>query len=247
MDIIGNIKLGRRLPLLALISAIPGIAVFFVSGYLTNGGYPAVRTVISILIALLILSSATSLMLWLLYKEKSSFIDELRNRFSKDKLNELYNKSHAGNVLDTEIAAAKEKSKPVSVIMLALDHFSEISESYGQTVGSHILSIFSLAVLKCIRATDIITWYRGDEMIIILPDTGVETAKALSEKICSEVANTYIPPVDGVTISSIHCRAGVSEYPAYCDDGYALISTADLALFLAKRFGRDCPRVYGKC
>ncbi len=247
MDMISNTKLGRRLPLLALISAIPGIAVFFVSGYLTGRGYLAARIVIAVLAALLFFSSSTALMFWLLYKENSSFINELRNRFSKDKLNELYNKSHAGRMLDAEVAAAKERNMPVSVIMLALDHFGEINASYGQAVGSHILSIFNLAVLKCLRPSDIIAWYRNDEMIVILPDTDADAARALSEKICSEVANTYIPPVDGVTISSIHCSAGVSEYPTYCDDGYTLISTSDLALFLAKRFDRDCTKVYGKC
>lgn len=246
MEITGNIKLERKLLLLALISTIPGIAVFLVSGYLTSGGHMAERTIISVLAALLIFSSSTSLIFWFLYKENSSFINELRNRFSTDKLNELYNKSHAGKILDSEIAAAKEKNNPVSVIMLALDHFSEISASYGQAVGRHILSIFSLTVLRCLRSADIIAWYRGDEMIVILPDTDVKAAKALSEKICQEVAGTYIPPVDGVTISSIHCSAGVSEYPSYSEDGYTLISTADLALFLAKRFGRDCTRVYGK-
>jgi diguanylate cyclase (GGDEF)-like protein len=246
MEIIGNIKLGQRLPVLAVIGMISGIAVFLVSGYVTNGGYTFVRIVISLLTALLVFSSSSLFTFLELYRENSSFVNELRNRFSADKLNDLYTKSYAGRALESEIAAARENNKPVSVIMLALDHFSKISEAYGQTVGSHILSIFSLAVLKCVRTSDIIAWYSGDEMVVILPDTDVETAKALSEKICREVANTNIPPVDGVTISSIHCSAGVSEYPSYSEDGYTLVSTADLALFLAKRFGRDCTRVYGK-
>lgn len=246
MEILGNIKPGKQLPVLALIGAFLGIVVFLISGYIADGGYPGIRGIISALAALLFFSFSSMILYLNLYKVNSSFVSELRNRFSKDKLNELYNKSSAGRILETELAAAREESKPVSVIMLDLDHFSEITSSYGQIVGSHILSIFSLAVLKCIRTTDIITWYRGGEMIVILPDTGVDEAKALSEKICTEVANTYIPPIDEVTISSIHCSAGVSEYPAYCEDGNTLISTADLALFLAKRFGRDCTRVYGK-
>jgi GGDEF domain-containing protein len=82
-------------------------------------------------------------------------------------------------------------------------------------------------------------------MAVILPDTDVKKAKDLSEKICREVAGTYIPPVDGVTISSIHCSAGVSEYPSCSDDGYTLVSTADLSLFLAERFGRTRTRVHG--
>ena len=241
-----EIKLGQRLPLLAFIGSISGIIVFLVSGYMANSGYTAVRVIISLLTALLIFSSSSSLMLLRLYNENSSFIRELKNRFSKDKLNDLYNKSSASRALNAEIASAKEKKYPVSIIMLTLDHFTEIRESYGQTIGSHILSIFCMAVLKCVITTDIISLYRGDEIIVILPDTDVETAKALSEKMCREVAGTYIPPLDGVTISSIHCSAGVSEYPSCGDDGYSLISTADLALFLAKRFSRNCTRVYGK-
>lgn len=241
-----EVKPIHKLPVFALAGTVLGISVFLASGNMTNGSLIAVRVIISLLTALLIFSSASALMYFHLYRENNSFVNELKNRFSKDKLDDLYHKSYAGRVLDTEIAAAKEKNTPVSVIMLALDHFSEIRESYGQDVGSHILSFFSLAVLKCVRTTDIIAWYRGDEMVVILPDTDVGTAKALSEKICQEVAATYIPPVDGVSISSIHCSAGVSEYPSCSEDGYTLISTADLALFLAKRFGKDNTRVYGR-
>jgi diguanylate cyclase (GGDEF)-like protein len=242
MDIISNIKLRQRLLVLALISSIPGIVVFILLGYITNDRHLAARTIISVLASLLLFSSALSIVFLYLYKESNSFINELRSRFSKDKLYELYNQSSAGRILDTEIAAAKEKSRPVSIIMLDLDHFSEINGSYGQTVGNHILSIFGLTVLKCIRTTDILTHFRGDEMIVILPETDLEAAKALSERICSEVSNTSIPPIDGVTISSIHCSAGVSEYPSCCEDGNTLISTADLALFLSERFSRTAAK-----
>ena len=98
--------------------------------------------------------------------------------------------------------------------------------------------------MKCIRKTDIIARYGGDEFIVILPNTDTETAKAVAERIREDVAGTYIPPADGVRVSSIQCSVGISTYPVHCDNKYSLIKTSDLALYMAKRSGRNCIRVY---
>ena len=161
-----------------------------------------------------------------------------------DKLTELYNRSYLEPFLESEINAAKKEHQKISVIMVDMDHFKEINDTYGHIVGDHVLMIFAQVVLKCIRKTDIIARYGGDEFIVVLPNTDTDTARSVAERIREDVSETYIPPIDGVVISSIHCSVGISTYPVHCDSKNSLIRTSDLALYMAKRSGRNCIKVY---
>jgi len=171
-------------------------------------------------------------------------MEDYKKQSTSEWLEKINNRSILNPYLEGEISAAKKEGKPISVIMADLDHFREINNTYGHVVGDHILSIFTLSILKCVRKTDIIARYGGDEIIVVLPDTGSETAGQLAEKMREEVSKAYIPPIDGVVISSIHCSIGVSTYPALCNNKDSIISTSEIALYMAKRSGRNCTKVY---
>ncbi len=79
---------------------------------------------------------------------------------------------------------------------------------------------------------------------MVLPNTDTDTAKSVAERIRQDVSETYIPPIDGVVVSSIYCSIGISTYPVLCDSKNSLIRTSDLALYMAKRSGRNCTKVY---
>jgi diguanylate cyclase (GGDEF)-like protein len=174
----------------------------------------------------------------------SKSIDKVKRQSLTDNLTDLYNRSYLEPFLERELEHAKKKNQMLSVIMVDMDHFKHINDTYGHIVGDHVLTIFAQVILKCIRKTDVIARYGGDEFVVVLPNTDTETAKCIAERIRHDVSEMYIPPVEGVVISSIQCSVGVSTYPVHCDSRNSLIYTSDLALYMAKRSGRNCIKVY---
>jgi diguanylate cyclase (GGDEF)-like protein len=130
--------------------------------------------------------------------------------------------------------------------MVDIDHFKTINDTYGHMVGDHVLTVFAQLLKRCIRKTDHIVRYGGDEFLVILPSTDIETAKIIAERIRCEVGKINIPPFRNITVPHISCSLGVSTYPEYCDNKDDLIRTSDLALYKAKKSGRNCMKVYKK-
>lgn len=237
------IPTGRML-VFAAIGICFGFTVFVISDTISKSSHTMWCAVLAFFAGTLAFTSSASIIFYTLYKSSNNSIEKLKEQSSMDKLTELYNRSFLDPFLESEIDAAKKDNQKVSVIMVDMDHFKEINDSYGHIVGDHVLTIFAQVVLKCIRKTDIIARYGGDEFIVVLPNTDTDTAKSVAERIREDVSETYIPPVDGVVISSIHCSVGISTYPVHCDSKNSLIRTSDLALYMAKRSGRNCTMVY---
>lgn len=234
---------------------LPGCAAGLVSGaasliladtaWKSNPGPGSDPTVIFIVLSVLLgilTASVASLLMMALHN--NLLLQNLRKSASMDNLTELYNRSYLDPFLESEIEAASKAHQPVSMIMVDMDHFKDINDCYGHIVGDHVLTIFAQIVLKCIRKTDIIARYGGDEFIVVLPNTDTETAHAVAERIRKDVSEAYIPPIDGVVISSISCSVGVSTYPVHCDSKNTLFKTSDLALYKAKNAGRNRTAVY---
>ena len=178
------------------------------------------------------------------FKYTMKLLGIFKTQASTDKLTELYNRRYLDPFLDNEIASANRLKRQVSMIMVDMDHFKDINDTYGHFLGDHVLTIFAQVVLKCIRKTDIIARYGGDEFIVVLPSTDTETAHTIAERIRQEVSETYIPPLDDIIIAPISCSVGVSTYPTLCNSKSNLIRTSDHALYEAKNSGRNCTIVY---
>lgn len=228
----------------AAISICLGAIVFIIANNISIGNTTALRAITAFLFGLSIFALSAAAFIYSRYKRISSFMEDYKKQATMEWLEKTNSRSTLDPYLKGEVSAAKKEGKPVSIILADLDHYKEINSTYGHVVGDHILSIFTLTILKCIRKTDIITRYGGDEIIVVLPDTDTETAGRLAEKIREEVAKAYIPPIDDVVISSIHCSVGVSTYPILCDNKDSLISTSEIALYMAKRSGRNCTKIY---
>ncbi|HEX2946755.1 MAG TPA: GGDEF domain-containing protein [Clostridia bacterium] len=239
----GVVFWGRTLIIIAVGICI-SIAVFLFSDYTVKGSHTVWSIITAILSGFLVSHISLTVINYLSSKRSGEQADLNDKSSSTDKTGDNFNRSFLDQFLTNEIEAAKNEEKPVSVIMADLDHFKDISSMYGNIVGDHILSIFTMVVLRCMRPTDFIARYGEDQIILVLPDTDVEAARKIAEHIREEVSKTYIPPVDGVVISSIYCSTGVSAYPTLSDDKNTLIRTSDLALRLAKQSGRNCTKVY---
>jgi diguanylate cyclase (GGDEF)-like protein len=117
--------------------------------------------------------------------------------------------------------------------MLDIDHFKKVNDNYGHTSGDLVLKTITNIVGSVIRQVDIFARYGGEEFIVLSPETSIEGALVLAEKIRVAVGQYAYPAVGNVTIS-----AGVAEL---CDkdSGAALITKADEALYVAKKGGRN--------
>jgi diguanylate cyclase (GGDEF)-like protein len=244
MTRVNNSNPKGKLLFFALLGALSGILTFLILLIISEGRYWEINAAISIIIGLLIFTSTSTIVFYTLCKKHVKYVVHLKELSTTDRLTELYNRSYLEPFLEKEIETARRRNQKVSVIMVDMDHFKEINDSYGHNVGDHVLTIFAQVVLKCIRKTDVIARYGGDEFIVVLPNTDTDTARIIAERIRHDVENTVIPPIDNIEIPPIRCSVGISTYPEFCDSKNSLLKTSDAALYMAKRSGRNCIRVY---
>lgn len=173
-------------------------------------------------------------------------LTSLDKKASTDKLTKVYNRNYLDTFLDNQIELTSHSNDYLSLIMLDIDHFKNVNDTYGHAAGDHILALFAQLIVKCTRVTDLVARFGGEEFIVVLPSTTIETAQGIAERIRQTVEKAYMPPYGGVDLPSISCSLGVSSFPLFCDNKEDLIKTADTALYKAKQSGRNCSIVYEK-
>ncbi|MFH1415014.1 MAG: diguanylate cyclase [Elusimicrobiota bacterium] len=151
-----------------------------------------------------------------------------------DGLTGLYNHRHFQEQMQVELSRAQRYDLSFSLIMMDVDNFKDINDTYGHPVGDEILIKVGKHLKKVLRESDMIARYGGDEFVVLLPETPKEGATIVGERIRSGLIDNKIGG-DIVVCASI----GISAYP---DDGvYSqdIISKADNALYKAKQDGRN--------
>ena len=168
----------------------------------------------------------------------------LNKKATTDKLTKVYNRGFLEPYLENQIEAANLSNQQLAIIMVDIDHFKTINDTLGHAVGDHILVLFTELTLKCLRKSDLIARYGGDEFIIVLPATDMETAKSIAERIRQTLENTRIPPCEGVEMPAVTCSLGIAAYPLHCENREQLIKCSDIALYKAKQSGRNNTVIY---
>ena len=155
-----------------------------------------------------------------------------------DGLTELYNHRYFQDTLKKQIDISRRYNQPVSLIICDIDFFKKFNDTYGHQAGDAVLRQVAQTLKKNSRTTDYVCRYGGEEMSIILPNTGVEEAVLLANRICSAVSEKpfHLTPVDTapVTIS-----LGVATFPDNAQTPQDLIEWADKGLYYAKEHGRN--------
>lgn len=174
-----------------------------------------------------------------------SKLEELKQLALIDELTGIYNHRHIMGILDNEIARTKrikgkrrEKttSELLSILMLDLDHFKNINDSFGHPAGNAVLMQFSKLLKEILRKTDFYGRYGGEEFLIILPGTAKRGASIIGGKLrksCENLIVNYKGEEVHFTFSG-----GIAELKPN-DDAFSLIARADKRLYAAKNSGRN--------
>lgn len=162
-------------------------------------------------------------------------LEELSRR---DGLTGLYNKREFIRVLQEQVERNKRYGHPFHLVMLDLDHFKNVNDTYGHLAGDEVLKTVAGAIRREARTVDHAARYGGEEMVLILPETDLPGALLTAERVRSAVAALKIPVAAskdiGITVS-----LGVAGLPADAASGEELIAAADQALYAAKKAGRN--------
>ncbi|MGI9353464.1 MAG: PleD family two-component system response regulator [Rhizobiaceae bacterium] len=157
----------------------------------------------------------------------------------KDPLTDLHNRryfqTHFANLFDK----ATVSSKPLSAIMCDIDHFKGVNDQFGHDVGDAVIKECSLRIRKSIRNIDLACRYGGEEFVVVMPDTNIDLAKVVAERIRLEVCAHPIIASNGSHQVSITVSMGVACIESSDDTPEKLLKRADVALYNAKRAGRN--------
>ena len=142
---------------------------------------------------------------------------------------------------EKEFARSKRYYRPLSVIMLDIDHFKRVNDQYGHQGGDQVLQIFAEACQEIIRSTDLMGRVGGEEFALLLPDTPLKAAFNLAERLRERI--TKYPYLAGDMLIEITASLGVAELHNDDDDFKGLLQRADEALYSAKHAGRNQVKV----
>jgi diguanylate cyclase (GGDEF)-like protein len=159
----------------------------------------------------------------------------------RDGLTKAFNRKYFLTRLDTELAYARRHASPLSLVMLDVDHFKKINDTYGHVAGDGVLVMLAQLVMKTIRSEDVFARYGGEEFAIILPEIDKHNAlqfgekiRRITEKAVFRFEDTEIP----VTVS-----VGIATLTPEIQELTDFIKVADDQLYSAKAAGRN--RVVG--
>jgi diguanylate cyclase (GGDEF)-like protein len=159
-------------------------------------------------------------------------MDEIRKEYIDD-LTGLYNRRYLLTNIPKKLKETQCDKKPLSIVLIDLDHFKNVNDTYSHTRGDVVLKEFAAFLKTLLRSDDTVFRYGGDEFVCILPNADYEQAKWISQRFIEECRNKEFAQIR-LTMS-----IGIASSPLNARDWHTLFEIADRNLFSAKRHGRD--------
>ena len=169
--------------------------------------------------------------------EAKRLMEHLRESSLRDAMTGLYNRRFLEEYVTTLVAASQRRSSPFSVLMLDLDYFKQVNDTFGHEAGDKVLKTLSEILVKSVRSSDLVVRYGGEEFLILLVDTPADNAVNVAEKIRAQVEEARVA-LPGVSLQKT-ISIGVSEFPGDADTFWQVVKYADVALYEAKTQGRN--------
>jgi diguanylate cyclase (GGDEF)-like protein len=156
-------------------------------------------------------------------------------RAATDALTGLPNSRDARDTLKRMVAQASRTLSPLAALLLDLDHFKQINDSFGHARGDDVLAAVGVSLRSALRESDFVARYGGEEFVILLPNTARQEALLVAEKVRAEIETITVAGVNREITASL----GVAVIPDDAGDGASLLRYADRALYVAKARGRN--------
>jgi len=156
-----------------------------------------------------------------------------------DPLTGIYNRGFFDNILKKQIAMAKRRDKPLSLIMADIDHFKKLNDTHGHIAGDRVMKKLAKVIGGSIRSSDVFARYGGEEFAIILPETDAKRTVKKAETIRQHIETIKIKGMAANQSLRVTISMGAATFPIHGTDYAALIGAADRALYKAKEKGRN--------
>ncbi|NQE63096.1 PleD family two-component system response regulator [Caulobacter sp. RHG1] len=183
--------------------------------------------------------------------QRKRYTDYLRNNLDHslelavtDQLTGLHNRRYMTGQLDSLVKRATMGGEPVSALLIDIDHFKKINDTFGHDVGDEVLREFALRLASNVRAIDLPCRYGGEEFTVIMPDTQLADALRIAERIRNHVSGAPFKVAQGRELLTVTISIGVSATGGQGDTPETLLKRADEGVYQAKASGRNA--VVGK-
>jgi diguanylate cyclase (GGDEF)-like protein/PAS domain S-box-containing protein len=175
--------------------------------------------------------------------EKEVLVQSLNELAIRDGLTGLYNHRAFYKLLEDELGRAQRFNRPVSLLLLDIDHFKRVNDTYGHLAGDAILRELGELLVREARAIDRVCRYGGEEITVILPETDLDAAANFAERLRAAV-EAQLFDVNASVPLRITVSIGVASWLAHADSAQALVAAADTAMYAAKQSGRNLAICY---
>ncbi|HDZ56399.1 MAG TPA: GGDEF domain-containing protein [Pseudomonas xinjiangensis] len=164
--------------------------------------------------------------------------DELKKQAATDPLTKLYNRRFFFSEADYLLELAKNSRTPLSILMVDIDHFKSVNDSYGHACGDQVIIELAHTLKKQSRAKDVVARFGGEEFVVLLPDADLQEASRCAERIRAAVQTLEVTiNVNDIVRSTV--SIGVAEISVGHESVEAALNRADKALYDAKKSGRN--------
>jgi len=223
------------------------LIVFFIASYLAYGGIGMVRGIAPAPIPAVIMLFGAGFVLLvsqlaLLAVPDQARISVLEEESTTDALTGIRNRRYYDERFEDEVVRARRYDAPLSLLMLDIDHFKKVNDQYGHAAGDRVLRAFGALLRERVRYPDVAARVGGEELAVLLPNTGIKGAAMMAERLRHEVEQSSVPSAGGSDApSSLRFTVSVGVAMLERDDASAeqLAKRADEALYRAKYEGRN--------
>jgi len=171
---------------------------------------------------------------------------EMQRKFQRfaftDALTGLHNRGWLDDMFAREVSRTERDNLPLCLIMIDVDHFKKFNDDYGHLAGDQVLVKVGENIRKPLRPNDLVARFGGEEFSVLLPETKIEHAEIIAERLRKKVAQAEPGIINGQELPGVTISLGVTQYkPNYTLE--TMIASADVAMYKAKQNGRNCVQI----
>ena len=167
---------------------------------------------------------------------------QLREQAIRDSLTNVFNRRYMEETLERELARAEREGYPLCIIMMDIDHFKDVNDTYGHEAGDTVLKKLADLVTQQSRQGDFVCRYGGEEFVLVMPNIGIEVATERANSLLWKISSMFVS--FGRFNLNITVSMGLSWFPAHGKTKEDLLRATDMALYEAKHAGRNRVHLY---